>query len=70
MIVGSLGSHAEMFLRVVTIGTVVAFAIPIFVAPMTWARLLKWEVGTRPDLALYFGTVHVAEKAFLLAPDY
>ncbi|WP_448205855.1 hypothetical protein [Azospirillum sp. sgz302134] len=31
------------------------FALPIFVAPLTWARLMMWRVPDDRDLAVYFG---------------
>lgn len=47
--------HSASFLRVVSLLTLVAFAIPISLAPLTWAKVLRWGVDARPDLALYFG---------------
>ena len=47
--------HSSDFLRVVSLLTLVAFAIPISLAPLAWAKVLRWEIDTRPDLALYFG---------------
>ena len=34
---------------------VLAFAIPISLSPLRWARYLRWEVEAQPDLAMYFG---------------
>lgn len=47
--------HSGDFLRVVSLLTLVAFAVPISLAPLKWARVLRWEVDAKPDLALYFG---------------
>jgi hypothetical protein len=52
---GMLAAHAEPFLRAVSLFTVVVFSIPILVAPLTWARVFRWNVDARSDLALYFG---------------
>lgn len=53
--IGILSSNTELFLQVLAIFTVVAFAIPIFLAPLTWARVLRWDIDPNSDLALYFG---------------
>jgi hypothetical protein len=42
-------------LRVVAVLTLVAFAIPIGLAPLAWARSFRWTVDAQPHLALYFG---------------
>lgn len=52
---GMLSEHSAAFLKVFAVITLLAFAIPIAVAPITWARVLKWDVDARSDLALYFG---------------
>ncbi|MDX6234309.1 MAG: hypothetical protein QOH68_3406 [Nocardioidaceae bacterium] len=33
----------------------VAFAIPLFLMPLTWARAFRWNLPEDTDLALYFG---------------
>jgi hypothetical protein len=35
--------------------TTLFFALPIFVAPLAWARLMLWEVPAQQHLAIYFG---------------
>ncbi len=52
---GLYAEHAGTFLRVLALLTAVPFSIPILVAPLAWARTLRWEVEARSDLALYFG---------------
>ncbi len=47
--------HSSNFLRVVSLLTLFAFAIPISLAPLKWAKTLRWEIDAQPDLALYFG---------------
>jgi hypothetical protein len=47
--------YSSDFLRVVSVLTLLAFAIPISLAPLKWARALRWEIDAKPDLALYFG---------------
>jgi uncharacterized membrane protein YsdA (DUF1294 family) len=53
--VGTWGSHAQAFLLVLMLLTSAAFALPIFLAPLTWARRLGWRVPEDTDLAIYFG---------------
>jgi hypothetical protein len=53
--IGLYAEHSGSFLRVVALLTLVAFAIPISLAPLRWAKALRWEVDAKPDLALYFG---------------
>jgi hypothetical protein len=53
--VGTWGSHAQAFLLVLMLVTSAAFALPIFLAPLAWARRLGWRVPRDTDLAIYFG---------------
>jgi len=53
--IGIWRSHAQAFLLVLMLGTSAAFALPIFLAPLTWARRFGWQVPEQPDLAIYFG---------------
>ena len=52
---GQFATHSADFLRVVAVLTLVAFAIPISLAPLRWAKVLRWKIDANPDLALYFG---------------
>jgi hypothetical protein len=54
-VIGLYAEHSGNFLRAVSLLTLGAFAIPISLAPLKWAKALKWEVDAKPDLALYFG---------------
>lgn len=53
--VGTWGSHAQAFLLVLMLVTSAAFALPIFLAPLAWARRLGWRVPEHTDLVIYFG---------------
>lgn len=53
--VGTWGSHAQAFLLVLMLVTSAAFALPIFLAPLAWARRLGWRIPADTDLAIYFG---------------
>jgi hypothetical protein len=52
---GLWANHAKTFLLVLASGTAIAFAIPIAVAPLRWARLFLWKIPEDTNLAVYFG---------------
>ena len=35
--------------------TTLFFALPIFLAPLQWARLMRWTIPEHQHLAIYFG---------------
>ena len=53
--IGMFGELSGSFLRVFAVVTVLAFSIPLSLAPLAWARTFRWNVDVQPDLALYFG---------------
>ena len=53
--IGTWSGHAGTFLILVAAISAVALAIPIFVAPLRWARVLGWPIPVQTDLAVYFG---------------
>jgi hypothetical protein len=53
--IGMFSAHSAIFLRVAAVTTALLFSVPIFFAPLTWARALRWNVDAQPHLALYFG---------------
>jgi len=52
---GIWGEHARDYLLVVTIVTTLVFALPIYLAPLRWARLMGWRIPADPELTIYFG---------------
>ena len=44
-----------MFLLVVGCVFLVVFALPLLIAPFSWADAFGWDVGPHTDLAAYFG---------------
>lgn len=52
---GLWSTHSQTFLLVLAITTTLVFALPIFLCPLTWAKLMRWQVPTHTDLAVYFG---------------
>ena len=53
--IGTFAEHSSTFLRVTAVMVVLAFSIPISLAPLRWARTMRWEVDAQANLALYFG---------------
>lgn len=52
---GIWGEHARDYLLAVTVVTTLAFALPIYLAPLRWARVLGWRIPADTDLTIYFG---------------
>ena len=52
---GLWSAHAADFLLILTLATTLVFALPIFLVPLTWARLMAWQIPQQTDLAVYFG---------------
>jgi hypothetical protein len=46
---------SSLFLRVSGGVFLIAYALPLFLAPVAWARALKWRVPGDTDLVVYFG---------------
>ncbi|MBB4867048.1 hypothetical protein HNP46_005956 [Pseudomonas nitritireducens] len=53
--IGSWSAHAQTYLLVLSIATTLVFALPIFLAPLPWARIMQWTLPEHTDLAVYFG---------------
>jgi hypothetical protein len=52
---GLWSANAADFLLILTLATTLVFALPIFLVPLTWARLMAWQIPQQTDLAVYFG---------------
>src|SRR5512137_647459 len=52
---GLWGAHARTYLLFLMTVTTLVFALPIFLAPLKWARRFGWEIPQQTDLAVYFG---------------
>ena len=52
---GPLSDYASVFLLVVGIGSLALLAVPLVVAPLDWARVLRWDAPLDADLIVYFG---------------
>lgn len=53
--VGMWSEHAQTFLLVFGTVGAIAFAVPIFLMPLAWARAFRWKLPDDTDLAVYFG---------------
>ncbi len=52
---GLWGEYAHVYLLVIAVTTTLVFALPIFLAPLAWARRFGWKIPAETDLAIYFG---------------
>ena len=53
--IGLWSAHAQTYLLVLALATTLVFALPIFLVPLTWARVMQWALPEHTDLAVYFG---------------
>ncbi|HBA67342.1 MAG TPA: hypothetical protein DCZ48_14415 [Methylococcaceae bacterium] len=53
--IGMWNEFSQDYLMFLMIGTSLAFSIPIFFFPLTWAKIMKWTIPEQTDLVLYFG---------------
>ena len=53
--IGFWGAHARTYLLLLMTVTTAVFALPIFLAPLKWARWFGWTTPQHTDLAVYFG---------------
>jgi hypothetical protein len=53
--IGIWGEYSQTYLLYFFIFTTIAFSIPIFFFPLTWAKFMRWTIPEDTDLVLYFG---------------
>lgn len=53
--IGIWADHASTFLLAFGVVAGLAFALPIFLVPLSWARAFRWTLPEDTDLAIYFG---------------
>jgi hypothetical protein len=53
--IGMWNEFSQDYLMFLMIGTTLAFSIPIFFFPLTWAKIMRWTIPEQTDLAVYFG---------------
>jgi hypothetical protein len=52
---GPYGTHAAAYLLALVGLTTTVFAVPLFLVPLRWGRLMRFAVPADTDLAVYFG---------------
>ncbi|MFJ3259715.1 hypothetical protein ACIPK7_05630 [Pseudomonas sp. NPDC086581] len=53
--IGMWSAQAQSYLLVLSVATTLVFALPIFLMPLSWARVMQWQLPEHTDLAVYFG---------------
>lgn len=53
--IGIWSAHAQSYLLILSTTTTLVFALPIFLVPLWWARVMQWQLPEHTDLAVYFG---------------
>ena len=53
--IGVWSGHAQGFLVVATVLSALGLSLPIFLAPLAWARRFGWTIPDHTELAAYFG---------------
>jgi len=53
--IGTWSEFAQQYLIARAILTSVTFTIPLFFVPISWAKVLQWNIPADTDLAVYFG---------------
>ena len=54
-VIGIWQAYADVYLVVAGVAMLAGFAVPLIVAPMAWARALRWEVPESRQLATFLG---------------
>ncbi|SEJ61957.1 hypothetical protein SAMN05216201_11285 [Pseudomonas linyingensis] len=52
---GYYSQYSREYITALMVVTTIFFALPIFFAPLAWARLMLWEIPEQKHLAIYFG---------------
>lgn len=53
--IGMWSEHAQTYLLVITLFTLVGFSLLLFFKPLVWAKLFLWKIPEEQDLTIYFG---------------
>ena len=53
--IGIWAEQGAVYLGVLAIATMLFFSLPLLFLPLSWARLMSWEVPAQTHLAIYFG---------------
>ena len=53
--IGIWSAYSSQYLYVLAIGILGAFGLPMLLVPITFARVLRWQIPEHEHLAIYFG---------------
>lgn len=53
--IGIWQSYSDVYLYVAGVAMLAAFGIPLLIAPLHWARILRWEVPQPENLVVFLG---------------
>jgi len=53
--IGSLDAYASTYLQALGVGSLWLLGLPLLLAPLRWAKVLRWWIPDEPSLAVYFG---------------
>ncbi len=53
--IGIWSSHSDIFLYIVGVVTLIFYGIPLVFAPMSWARVFRWELPQASNLVATLG---------------
>lgn len=52
---GYYAQYSKEYIATLMIVTTLFFALPIFIAPIAWAKAMRWTIPNHQHLAIYFG---------------
>lgn len=52
---GYYAQYSKEYITTLMIVTTLFFALPIFIAPVAWAKAMRWTIPDHQHLAIYFG---------------
>ena len=52
---GVYAQYSQHYITTLMVVTTLFFALPIFLAPIAWARMMGWTIPEHRHLAIYFG---------------
>src|SRR4030042_1312469 len=53
--IGIWSSYADIYLMVAGVAMLVAFGLPLMLAPRRWARVFRWDVSQPGNLVIFLG---------------
>ncbi len=53
--IGLWAAYSNIFLVVAGVAMIATFGLPLILAPLSWARLFRWEVPEKQELVVFLG---------------